>query len=604
MREFKIMDVIRRWWIIIMVVSLIGEFVFNWYINGKQTYTARTMISYISKSAASGKTPADTDINLSEITSSNVVQDALDALGYGLSLESVRSHISVTPVISDDEETRKAAILDDGLEYEFFPTEYIVSFEANSDQGPYFARRVLDAVLDSYFKYYCRKYVNVETYPNSFENALNAEFDYIESVEIIDSSLTNLLGYLTSRAASYPNYRSSITGYNFNGLLMLYQNLYDINVYSLYADVLGSALTKDVEILKHKYATRILNNQLNIDSLSEKSAAIQKTIDSYIAKSATRQEALGESQQDGTGENNIINFVSDINNANKVTTYDAMIYDNVDYKVQMKIAQIDNEFYELILQRFSDNAEKNTPEARRNIEARLEYVVDQSKTLYAILVSTVAEFNEYLATQNVVSLSSIQVVTGINVNLYLLIAFVLFVLVGCVGAVALGYLSKMVRSFIFVDARTGLPNRISCDRIIDSFAHEPLPADTSICVIDLDNLITTNERKGREYGDAMLKNIGIIIASFAKSYGVIGYNGGSTFFGLFQHCDKNKGQLFISSFRKAIESYNRQFPENAMFTYCVVNEAQDTGIYDVRELLKRTLLDVRTSKSAERGQPT
>lgn len=597
MRNFKIIDVIRKWWIIIMIASLLGAVLFSGYINGQQTYTAQTMISYISPGAEQGMTPANTPINLSEITSSNVVRDALDALDYSESLESVRSAITITPVISEDEELRKYALLDNGEEYSYYPTDYIVTFKTDSEHNAYYARRVLDAVLDSYFTYYCRKYVNVEMYPNSCENALNSEFDYIESVEIIDSSLKSLIDYLTVRAQTYPEYRSSTTGYNFNGLLMLYQNLYDINIYALYAEVMGNALTKDEDVLNHKYATRILNNNLLIVSYNEKGEAIQKTISSYVVKSKESQLGLSETEQDDLpATNNVIGFVNDSKSASKVTAYDAMVYSYVDYQIQKKTCEIDNEYFRLIQRRYVNNASGNTPAAREQIEAQLASVVAQSKNLYDSLVATVAEFNEYLAVKNVVSLSSILVTEGINVELYLLIAFVLFILIGCIGAVALGYLSRMVRNFIFVDAKTGLPNRVSCDRMIDSFAHQPLEADTSLCVINLDNLINTNEHEGRDYGDVMLKNIGIIIASFAKSYGVIGYNGGSIFFGLFERCDKNKGQLFISSFMQAVDSYNRQFPENAMRVQCVVNEAQDTGIYDVRELLKRTILDVRAQK--------
>ena len=83
----------------------------------------------------------------------------MDALGASGRLSTIRSNISVTPVISEDQQTINEALLQKGEEVTYFPDTYKVSLVVDGEQGAGYARNMLDAIIQSYCTYYTEKYV-------------------------------------------------------------------------------------------------------------------------------------------------------------------------------------------------------------------------------------------------------------------------------------------------------------------------------------------------------------------------------------------------------------------------------------------------------------
>ena len=67
------------------------------------------------------------------------------------SVDELISRITITEIADEDKEAAKEAAIENGEEYVYEPTDYIVAFEAKHDEGEKFARQVLDEVLDVYF---------------------------------------------------------------------------------------------------------------------------------------------------------------------------------------------------------------------------------------------------------------------------------------------------------------------------------------------------------------------------------------------------------------------------------------------------------------------
>lgn len=68
----------------------------------------------------------------------------------------------------------------------------------------------------------------------------------------------------------------------------------------------------------------------------------------------------------------------------------------------------------------------------------MKELIDSLDKNYEIVEKTVDEFNQYLGASNITSLTSINVNERINIKLYLMIAVVLFLICGCLGAILLG----------------------------------------------------------------------------------------------------------------------------------------------------------------------
>lgn len=588
MRNFKIWTVFQRWWWLLVIFSLIGAAGFYKVISGKQTYTAETMIEYVGEGADGGVTPTGVPIDANEIVSSNVIYQAMDDLGISMSVDVLRNGISIIEIPDEDQETLKQSYLAQREAYNYFIKRYIVRLKLGSDYSQEFVRRVLDAVLSSYFTYYAKTYVNVSVVPNNCNYAMDNGYDYIESVEIIDEALKNLIEYLQARVASAAGFRSSGTGCNFDDLLNLYHDLYDLNIDKLYAYVLENAMAKDPALLMEKYVRREADNNIEIAALKEKIDAIARVEDSYVQKSIEGQQRY-TTVQEGTNNNSVIAFQGPDTSTDNTTTYDNMVYTEVSYNVQLNALQIDNQYIDYITSRFNQNKDKNTAANAVWLEEKLSDVVSRSKELYSVLLKTVDEYNEYLAVKNVIARSSLRAYAGINIKVYAILAFAFFFIVGVVGSALISFLVSFVSRTLHRDSKTGLLNRMSFDSYLEELSRQPLNAD-SVCVVhDMKNLILLNEISGRQAGDVMLHNLGQIVESCSKDFGTVFYNGGTLLCGFFLDCDLNKGTLYVQRVTKMIEQYNQEYSSTPIDIRSALCEAKETGLYDARNLLKKTI---------------
>ena len=153
MKKFEILRYLKRFSILIFLVSLAGAAAIYLYADGKQQYTASVIIRYTNDGISDGYTPDGSELDVNEIYSSTVISQAMDALGASGRLSTIRSNISVTPVISEDQQTINEALLDKGEEVTYFPDTYKVSLVVDGSLGAGYARNMLDAIIQSYCTY-------------------------------------------------------------------------------------------------------------------------------------------------------------------------------------------------------------------------------------------------------------------------------------------------------------------------------------------------------------------------------------------------------------------------------------------------------------------
>lgn len=147
MKKFEILRYLKRFSLLIFLVSLAGAAAIYLYADGRQKYTASVIIRYTNDGISDGYTPDGSELDVNEIYSSTVISQAMDALGASGRLSTIRSNISVTPVISEDQETINEALLQKGEEVTYFPDTYKVSLVVDGEQGAGYARNMLDAII-------------------------------------------------------------------------------------------------------------------------------------------------------------------------------------------------------------------------------------------------------------------------------------------------------------------------------------------------------------------------------------------------------------------------------------------------------------------------
>ena len=181
MNNFQIFRYIKRLLPLIMVICILATYAVYFKLSTSNTYIASEVIHYNDPQAERGLAPTGDKLDVNEIKSSAVMSKVVDKMGLtGIySVDSLISRISITPIEDADKVARKDAKLEEGEEYIYEPSTFIVSFTATSGEGPDFARTILDETLDVYFERFSQKYVNVAPTNNTIENLDKNDYDYI-----------------------------------------------------------------------------------------------------------------------------------------------------------------------------------------------------------------------------------------------------------------------------------------------------------------------------------------------------------------------------------------------------------------------------------------
>ncbi len=108
----------------------------------------------------------------------------------------------------------------------------------------------------------------------------------------------------------------------------------------------------------------------------------------------------------------------------------------------------------------------------------------------------------------------------------------------------------------FIDHLTGLPNRYSCDLLIDTFnAPERLPK-AGFILMQISNLRTVNDSDGHTGGNWLISEFCNILEDVSENYGYVGRNGGNEFIILMENCDSTQADMFLLDLAKRIRGYN------------------------------------------------
>ena len=153
MRNFQIMRYLKKLLPIILIVCLLATYAINLKLKSSNTYVASEVIHYNDPAAEQGFTPTGSKLDVNEIKSSSVMSKVVDRMGLtGIySVDSLISRVSITALPDEDKVAQKQAKLEEGEEYIYEPSTYIVSFTATNNEGSEFSRTILDEILDVYF---------------------------------------------------------------------------------------------------------------------------------------------------------------------------------------------------------------------------------------------------------------------------------------------------------------------------------------------------------------------------------------------------------------------------------------------------------------------
>ena len=523
MKSFQIFRYIKKILPLIVAFCIVATGLVYFKLSSSNHFVASEVIHYNDEQAEQGIAPTGDKLDVNEIKSSAIMSKVVDRMGLTgvYSVDSLISRIGITPLPDEDKLAQKEAKLEEGEEYVYEPSTFIVSFAATNKEGSEFARTVLDETLDVYFEQYSRKYVNVAPANNTVENLYNENYDYIEMIELIDTSIDETLLTLYQRMDQNSYYRATGTGASFADLADEFNYIRSVKVSDIFSKIYKYQITKNKGVLISDYTTRIDNN--NIANTKEASIVedVELLIDAYVKKmrESGNTNITYEYILDNVHERNLSeNYTGD-----QTVTYDELIYSWRDHNELKEHAVIDSAYCNYVIDTFSKctgncggqcasseltctaiyNDEYES--MKKEVEEEIKNLADELTSLYNVTTKTNDEYNRYLGASYISVLSTASVRESVNVKLYTLIAFFFLMIVLCGGAIVLGRLGDIINYIFYTDHLTGLNNRSWFDKYLKSMDKKLLDDGTVYIVCDITNLVDINSKHSRQTGDEVIK---------------------------------------------------------------------------------------------------
>lgn len=247
--------------------------------------------------------------------------------------------------------------------------------------------------------------------------------------------------------------------------------------------------------------------------------------------------------------------------------------------------QIEEKQY--ILARFQDNTGPSVSLSDEILKERIRLVADRMDSLYKIVARTGREYNSYLVSKNIAMQNSVDAYAHLNLKLYMTMAFVLFFGIGCCGAILIGRIGDIVEYTLYVDRKTRLPSRLSCDERIEKIKKRGALGTFTCVVLSVENLKEVNRTIGYAAGDKVLEEIGTILKTLSKEYGFIGYNGANQFLCLLDNCTYGKAEFMVSLLSEAVKQFNDGNPGVMIEMKARIADSKKTGIYQINKLISK-----------------
>ena len=547
MKNFQILRYLKKLLPIIVIFCLLATYGVYYKLSASNTYIASEVIHYNDEQAEKGLAPTGDKLDVNEIKSSAVMSKVVDKMGLtGIySVDSLISRINITPIEDADKVARKDAKLEEGEEYVYEPSTFIVSFSSTSGEGPDFARTILDETLDVYYEQFSQKYVNVAPANNTIENLNKNDYDFIEMLELIDTSIDATLTTLYQRIEQNDFYRSTETGISFSELADDFNYLRQVNVSSLFSKVYKYQITKNKSVLISDYTTRIDNN--NISNVKDESIVedVVSVIDAYVKKmrESGNTNISYEYILDNLHERNLQEYVGD-----QTVTYDELIYSWRDHNESREHAIIDSAYCNYILDTFTSctgncgGACASSPltctelsngeytAIRQAVEEEIDALLEKLSVLYDTTMKTNDEYNKYLGASYISVWSSASIRESVNVPLYTAIAFFFLMIILCGGAILLGRAGDIISYIFYTDHLTEFGNRAYLDKYFKSKDKKLLDEGVVYCMVEISNLVQINTDHSRATGDEIIKMFTLYIKeTFGKATTEYIYNGNGSF---------------------------------------------------------------------------
>lgn len=110
----------------------------------------------------------------------------------------------------------------------------------------------------------------------------------------------------------------------------------------------------------------------------------------------------------------------------------------------------------------------------------------------------------------------------------------------------------------YSDHLSGIPNRFSCDVLLDKYAEKAIPHTLGCMMLEITNLFEINSAMGHSQGNELIKDFSVILSNSALALCFVGRNGGNKFLAVFEEDGKEKAEVFIARLQEKVAEHNAE----------------------------------------------
>lgn len=368
-------------------------------LTGSSSY-AQAVITFQYKGIEEGLDPNGAAFDINKIKSPAVIEAALADIGVdGVSVESVRRSIVIEGVIPADAVERitvyNEMALKDAKNYEkildvsYFPSQYVVSLNQIKGMSKAEMRDILNAVLESYKKYFLDTYANTEVLTVTSNLIEYQDYDYAEAVDLLQSQMDIMQSYVKERQKQAPDFRSANTGLSFGDIVTSLETIESVDLANLSSYIETNTLTKDRERQVEYYAYRIKQYNMELSTLQTQLSTTQETINTYV-----KDPVVIVSSQETTQEITQANEYYDQLIARKISLSDQIA------KINTKI----NDMYTLF-NTVVESTKQNTQKEYDRADAMLETLAAKIAEWTQLIEETTEEYYTTTLFSNAVTIA-------------------------------------------------------------------------------------------------------------------------------------------------------------------------------------------------------
>lgn len=400
-----------------------------------QTYTCTLNYSYAYDKAAEGLAPNGRDeLNPYELKNPAVLQTAIDYVGIeddNLTVEGIRNKITISEVITDldREVSESAAVL--GEKYEVEPTEFSMTYSYKAKYGEEFGLMMFDGLIRAYDDFIISKYYNKKHISDFMQNIDTDTLDYLELATVMEDNINDILYYLEDMAEWYPDFRSVRTGYTFDELAAMYENLWNIQYAKYYGNVRAGNLSKDSELVIADYNAKIKDlksiRDVNNDKANNYKTLISTYYENYKEYGLYQQATTVHSSTEATNTNDFGVYRDLHDDYEKlVNTYDQIVQNYTDTAAEAAAASRSIDYYENIIDSFAHDSV--SAETKKELLDKNDQLLREIRTLATVYAGfandSVDELFDSRVTEDVQYLMSTDISTDKPVILITLFAMI------------------------------------------------------------------------------------------------------------------------------------------------------------------------------------